>query len=205
MQVAAFLDRDGTINEERGYISRLEDFRLFPFVPDAIERLNAAGLRVVVVTNQAAIARGIVTTQFVEEIHRRLESDVAEKGARIDRIYYCPHHPDGVVPEFSRECSCRKPATGMLLDAAVDLGVSLQGSYLVGDKVSDMEAAVRAGAYPVLVMTGHGERALRTMSDSDIRPAFVAADLGEAARWIEIDLRKSGRVVPDTGRNGADS
>lgn len=204
MRAAVFLDRDGTINEERGYFSSIGDFRLFPFVPHAIRRLNATGLMVVVVTNQAAIARGIVTTQFVDEVHCRLRREIAAVGGKIDGVYYCPHHPEGIVPEFSKSCDCRKPAIGMLLQAATDLGVNLKESYLVGDKVSDMEAAARAGARPVLVLTGYGEEAHRRMTELDMRPAFVAADLGEAAGWIERDFGSLRQAGPYTGTNGGE-
>lgn len=206
MQAAVFLDRDGTINEERGYISRFEDFRMYPFAPAAIERLNAAGLRVAVVSNQAAVARGIVPVEFVEELHRRLGRDVEAGGGRIDRVYYCPHHPDGVIPEFSRVCECRKPAIGMLLRAADDLGVDLRASYLVGDKLSDLEAAARAGSLPLLVRTGHGEDELGKIADpGGVRPAFVAADLAEAAAWIEADFCRSPGAGRRAGGTRADS
>jgi D-glycero-D-manno-heptose 1,7-bisphosphate phosphatase len=153
---AVFLDRDGTLIEEMGYLDRLDRLALFPYTIDAVRLLNRAGFAVVVVTNQAGIARGIVEESFVHESHRAISGRLAEGGARIDAYYYCPHHPDGTVPELRQRCECRKPRPGMLLKAASDLDLDLSRSFAVGDRVHDADAAAAAGARGVLVRTGHG-------------------------------------------------
>src|SRR3954466_11640293 len=118
MKRAVFLDRDGTLIEEAGYLERLERLVFFPFSIDAVRVLNHAGFAVVVITNQAGIARGIVREAFVEEAHRHIADRLAAGGARVDGFYYCPHHPDGVVEQYRTECECRKPAPGLLRRAA---------------------------------------------------------------------------------------
>src|SRR6187399_1512044 len=153
MRPAVFLDRDGTIIEESGYLDRLDRLVFFPYSIDAIRGLNRAGFAVVVVTNQAGIARGIVKEPFVGEAHRHIASRVEAGGARIDGFYYCPHYPGGSVPEFTRACDCRKPAPGMLRQAAADLDLDLARSFVVGDKWTDVQAGVAAGARGILVRT----------------------------------------------------
>jgi D-glycero-D-manno-heptose 1,7-bisphosphate phosphatase len=153
---AVFLDRDGTLIEEIGYLDRLDRLALFPYTIDAVRLLNRAGFAVVVVTNQAGIARGIVREAFVHEAHRVITDRLAAGGARIDAFYYCPHHPAGTVPELRQACDCRKPAPGMLRRAAAELDLDLSRSFAIGDRVHDATAAVAVGARGVLVRTGHG-------------------------------------------------
>src|SRR5690349_1239017 len=155
---AVFLDRDGTIIEESGYLDRLERLVFFPFSVDAIRVLNRAGFAVVVITNQAGIARGIVKPSFVDEAHRFMAARVEAGGARIDGFYFCPHYPSGTVPEFVRVCDCRKPAGGMLRKAAAELQLDLAASCGVGDRWHDVAAATSVGARGVLVRTGLGRR-----------------------------------------------
>jgi len=180
---AVFLDRDGTIIEERGYLSRLDGIDLFPFTVDAVRLLNRAGLAVVVLTNQSGVARGYVDEAFVQETHRVLGGRVAEGGGRIDAFYYCPHYPDGKVERYRQACECRKPKPGMLLRAAADLSLDLSQSFSVGDRWSDVEAGLAAGARGVLVRTGLG-----ALDADDPRPdlavSLVAANLMEATSWI---------------------
>jgi len=153
---AVFLDRDGTLIEERGYLSKLEDIALFADTPAALRRLRDAGFALVVVTNQAGIARGYFDEAFVQKAHRYLGEMLAAEGIVIDGYYYCPHHPGGLVPEYSRVCRCRKPAPGMVEHAARDLDLDVDRSFVVGDKWLDVELATNAGARGILVRTGYG-------------------------------------------------
>ena len=153
---AVFLDRDGTINVDHGYVFRAGDFEFIPGAPEAIRRLKDAGYLVVVVTNQAGIARGLYGEDEVHELHRYLDRELERYGAVIDAYYYCPHHPEIGPEPYRRECACRKPFPGMLLQAAADFPLDLSGSFLVGDKLSDIEAGLAAGCAPILVETGYG-------------------------------------------------
>lgn len=180
---AVFLDRDGTLIEEAGYLDRLERLQFFPFAVDAVRLLNRGGLAVVIVTNQAGIARGIVRPAFVEEAHAHIADRLAAGGARVDGFYHCPHHPDGIVESLRLQCRCRKPEPGLLLQAAGDLNLDLASSVVVGDRWHDLEAGLKVGARGVLVRTGYGrseERAPR----AGTTPAAVVDNLMEAVSWI---------------------
>lgn len=145
MNAAAFLDRDGVVNVDRAYVHRWKDFEFVPGSLDAIARLAAAGYRIVIVTNQSGIARGMYTEAQYETLTARMRSAFEERGVKITGVYHCPHHPSGSVAAYTRECDCRKPAAGMLLRAAADHGLSLADSILVGDRGSDIAAARAAG------------------------------------------------------------
>lgn len=173
MRPAVFLDRDGTLIEEVGYLDRLDRLQLFPYSIDAVRLLNRAGFAVVVVTNQAGIARGIVRESFVHEAHRAITDRLAAGGARIDAFYYCPHHPDGTVPELRKACDCRKPGPGLLRRAASELDLDLSRSFAVGDRVHDAQAALAVGARGVLVRTGHG--ASDATSEHTVTDNLIAA------------------------------
>jgi D-glycero-D-manno-heptose 1,7-bisphosphate phosphatase len=183
MRPAIFLDRDGTLIEERGYLSDLAQISLFPYSAPALRHLRAAGYALVVVTNQAGVARGFFDEAFVRTAHAALDRMLRAQGVAIDGYYYCPHHPAGVVEGYRRECRCRKPAPGMIEDAARDLGLDVARSWVIGDKWLDVELAARAGARGVLVRTGYGGA-----SEADSPPGIdadaVVDDLGDAARWI---------------------
>jgi D-glycero-D-manno-heptose 1,7-bisphosphate phosphatase len=153
---AVFLDRDGTINEEKEYLYRIEDCQLIPNAAEAIRLLNEAGFMVVVVTNQSGIGRGFYDEGKLEELHRHMEQELSRSGARIDAWYFCPHHPDHGTGDYRRECACRKPLPGMLLQAAEDLAIDLANSFMVGDKLADIEAGIGAGCCSLLVRTGYG-------------------------------------------------
>jgi D-glycero-D-manno-heptose 1,7-bisphosphate phosphatase len=153
---AVFLDRDGTLIEERGYLDTLEDIVLLAGTTDALHLLRDAGYALVLVTNQAGVARGFFNEAFVRQAHRHLAAMLATEGIVLDGYYYCPHHPDGVVAEYSRVCQCRKPAPGMVAQAARDLDLDVGRSFVVGDKWLDVELASNAGARGLLVRTGYG-------------------------------------------------
>ena len=153
---AVFLDRDGTINVDHGYVFRPGEFDLIPGAPEAIRSLREAGYLVIVVTNQAGIARGLYGEQDLQLLHRHLDRELERYGTAIDAYYYCPHHPEKGVEPYRRECSCRKPLPGMIHQAASDLSLDLERSFLVGDKRSDIEAGLAAGCMPILVETGYG-------------------------------------------------
>jgi D-glycero-D-manno-heptose 1,7-bisphosphate phosphatase len=185
MNKAVFLDRDGTINEEVGYLTDIGMLRLIPGAGVAIKRLNQAGFKVVVVTNQAGVARGYFTESLVKEAHIRLEQLLLELGARLDGIYYCPHHPIEGNSPFTMECDCRKPGTGLIDRAARDMNIDIRNSYVVGDKWSDVELGQRAGSRTVLVKSGFspddpGNRRQPQVMDPD----FTAHNLSEAVAWI---------------------
>lgn len=181
--VAVFLDRDGTINEEVGYLDSLDKLHIFPGAFDAVRMINEAGMKVVVVTNQSGVARGLFDEPFVEMVHGRISRLFQEKGSCIDRFYYCPHHPTEGDGPYRVVCDCRKPKPGMLLKASAELDIDLSASYVVGDTTRDIELARRCGATGILVRTGYG----KDMAVSEIQPAYVADDILDAARWIVED------------------
>ncbi|KPL19719.1 MAG: hypothetical protein AMJ92_01905 [candidate division Zixibacteria bacterium SM23_81] len=176
--IAVFLDRDGTINQEVHYLHRAEQLKLLTGAGQAIRRLNQLGLKVVLATNQSGVARGYLTEEELDRIHKLLKEMLAEHGAHLDAVYYCPEMPDS-------GSACRKPEIGMMEQAAQDLDIDLRRSYMVGDMAIDMEMGRRAGAKTILVLTGYGEKARAEGVQAD----FVAHDLAEAARWIERDLK----------------
>jgi D-glycero-D-manno-heptose 1,7-bisphosphate phosphatase len=199
-----FLDRDGTLSEEIGYIHRadLPRYALLPGVADALKRLRAAGYATVVLTNQSGVARGYFGTDVVDAVHARLNELLRAQGARLDAVYYCPHHaqplaaadngglPEGrvaarPVPELCVDCACRKPKPGMALQAARELGLDLGASWMLGDKKADLGLAESAGLKgAVLVLTGYGPETLARLREAGQAPGHVAADLGAAADLI---------------------
>jgi D-glycero-D-manno-heptose 1,7-bisphosphate phosphatase len=180
--VAVFLDRDGTINEQVGYINHLDLFRLLPAAIPAIRLLNQAGLKVVVVTNQSGAARGYFPVAFVDDVHTHMVWLLAGGGARLDGIYTCLHSPvDG--------CPCRKPNPGLIEVAARDLDLDPSHSYLVGDSYKDIETASNAGVKSILVLTGYGRGEYEDIfPNRTLAPVYVAEDLLDAAKWIIEDL-----------------
>lgn len=181
---AVFLDRDGTLNREADGLRSVDQLELLPGVAEAVQTLNHCGLRVVVVTNQPVIAKGYITEAELQNIHNKLESLLGMEHAYVDRIYHCPHHPDGGFPgerpELKIECECRKPRPGMLLRAARELNLDLSRSWMVGDTTVDVQCARNAGVKAVLVRTGHGGRDGRF----HVQPDFSFDTLIEAARFI---------------------
>lgn len=155
---AVFLDRDGTINLEVDYLSRVEEFQFIPGAPLAIKRLKDAGFLLVVVTNQSGIARGYYDESALERIHQHMHEELEKFGVAIDACYFCPHHPEHGVGPYKRECTCRKPFPGMLFQAAKELDIDLSASFMVGDKIADVKAGIEAGCTPILVLTGYGQK-----------------------------------------------
>lgn len=155
MRRAVFLDRDGTINVEREYLYRIEEFEFVAGAPEAVRLLNAAGFFVVVVTNQSGVARGYYSEEDVEILHRHIAFELGKFGARVDAWFYCPHHPQG-RGSYSLPCRCRKPLPGMLIEAARRYDIDLASSVMIGDKLVDIEAGLAAGCRTLLVRTGYG-------------------------------------------------
>lgn len=184
MRRAVFFDRDGTLNEEVGYVGEPERIRLLPGAPEAVRAANAAGFEAVVITNQSGIARGLLTEDQVRAVNERVVQLLAAHGARVDALYYCPHHPEGKVAPFNTACECRKPGAGLLKQAAEGRGIDLRRSFVVGDKVSDVGMAVAVGAKGVLVRTGYGNAELPKLKEKGIPVAHVADGVNEAVQWI---------------------
>lgn len=155
MRRAVFLDRDGTINQEKDYLYRIDEFAFIPGAPEAIRLLNEAGFLVVVVSNQSGVGRGYYTEEDVEILHRYVDAELAGFGAHVDAWFYCPHHPKG-RGSYSLACRCRKPLPGMFLEAAQRYDIDLAASVMIGDKLIDMEAGIAAGCRTILVRTGYG-------------------------------------------------
>jgi D-glycero-D-manno-heptose 1,7-bisphosphate phosphatase len=182
-QPAVFLDRDGTMIEDVGYLDRLERLKLFPYTIDAVRLLNRAGYKVVVVTSQNGVAQGVLTEAFLGEAHARVSELCAAAGATIDGYYYCPHSTHALVERYRTDCECRKPKPGMIIAAARDHSLDLSRSFVVGDRWRDIEMGLAAGTRAVLVETGYGRtEALRR--PPHIQAVPVAATLIEATSWI---------------------
>ncbi len=183
MRQAVFLDRDGVINEEVNYLSEPEQLRLIPGAAEAIRRMNQRGMLVIVVTNQAGVARGYYPESRIVIVHEALAGLLAQAGAHIDRFYYCPHHPTEGLPPYRVECNCRKPKPGLLLQAAQDFDLDLKRCFMIGDNHSDIALSQFTGCRTVLVLTGHGARVWREWQD-EFQPDHIAPDLSTAVTWI---------------------
>ncbi len=183
---AVFLDRDGTINEQMGYVNHISRFVLLPGVPEAIRMFNERSIPAVVVTNQSGLARGYFPAALLEAVHAEMGRLLAAQGAYLDGIYVCPHHPEAKVAQYRQACRCRKPQPGLLEQAAADLHLDLSRSFMIGDRWSDLECGCRAGAVPVLVLTGYGRGELEYISPKRpaVQPALTAENLLDAAEQI---------------------
>jgi D-glycero-D-manno-heptose 1,7-bisphosphate phosphatase len=187
---AVFMDRDGTVSEEIGYVNHVSRFRLLPRSAAAIARLNAAGVPAVVTTNQAGAARGYFPEKVIHEVHEKMRLLLADGGARLDGIYFCAHHPTVGEPPYRMDCDCRKPRTGLLVRAARDLDLDVAGSYVVGDRFSDIELARNANCKGILVLTGYGRGEWKyKRAGAGVEPDFVAGDLLDAVEWILEDIK----------------
>jgi D-glycero-D-manno-heptose 1,7-bisphosphate phosphatase len=182
---AIFLDRDGTVSEEVGYVNHIDRFRLLARTTQAIRRINESDYLAVLVTNQAGVARGYFKEKLVRRVHARLEEMLSEQGAHLDGIYYCPHHPTAGEPPYRRDCDCRKPRPGMVEAARNDLGIDVSRSFMVGDKHSDIIFAHSLGMKGVLVKTGYGLGEIEGWSaDWAEQPDETCEDLLDAVDWI---------------------
>ena len=188
-RAAVFLDRDGTLIEEQGYLDRLDRLRVFPWTGDALRLLRRADFATVVVTNQSAVARGMIDEAFVDEIHHVLNARLSAAGGAIDRFYFCPHFPDAKIEKYRQTCRCRKPLPGLIEQACREMNLDPSRSVMVGDRWLDVACGRAAGTRTVLVRSGHGPH------DDEQPPDGVGADailnnLMEAVGWI---LRSSSR------------
>lgn len=186
MNKAVFLDRDGTINEDKGYINHPSRIEILPGVIPAIKILNRSGLKVIIVSNQSGIARGFFSVSTLKKINSKLLEIIESKGAHIDGMYNCYHSPDGKIKEYAVKCSCRKPGTGMAKSAQKKFNIDLKKSFMIGDKISDIEFGHNFGGKSIFILTGYGlgdweynrEKILK------VKPDFVARDMLVAAKWI---------------------
>ena len=182
--VTVFLDRDGTTNRDTGYIKTPDELQIFPGAVEAVARLKRAGAKVVMVTNQSGVGRGLFSIETLAAIHARLRSVFEAGGAPFDGLYYCPHHPDD-------GCACRKPGTVMIERAVADLGLDLSRAYVVGDQRRDVDLARRIGAKGILMMTGPtSAQALEELGKRGVIPDYVATDLGQAVTWLFGDAEQ---------------
>jgi D-glycero-D-manno-heptose 1,7-bisphosphate phosphatase len=189
---AVFIDRDGTLNEDIGYVSTPDALVLYPWAAEAVRLINESGLLTVVITNQSGIARGMYTAETLAAIHSRMIGELAREGARIDAVYYCPHHPEVGDAPYRIACECRKPRTGMLDEAAREHKIDLARSFVIGDKASDIKLADNAGARGALVLTGYGRETIAHPGRWPCAPEIVAEDLLEAVkRILDSELMQS--------------
>ena len=191
-EIGVFIDRDGTLTEEVGYVNHPSRLRLYPWSAQAIKALNQNGLRTIVVTNQAGIARGYFNEDLVTQVHEKLRAEMSGAGARLDAIYYCPHHPSVGEAPYRQDCNCRKPKPGMLYRAAQELGVDLSRSFVIGDRYGDVELAHNAGARSIFVLSGYGLGEYEYQRQNwRVQPDWIAQNLLEATEVILLKIRKS--------------
>lgn len=185
MKRAVFIDRDGTISEEVGYVNHPYRYKVFPYSAEAIKLLNNAGWLSIVVTNQAGVARGYFTEDLIEQVHTVLMTELNNAGARLDGIYSCTHHPAVGEPPNRFDCDCRKPKPGLILRAAKDFNIDLANSWVIGDRYSDVELAYNAGVHSAFVLSGYGRGEWEYKSHSwKYQPEFVEENLLSAVQKI---------------------
>jgi len=193
---AVFLDRDGTINEEMGYINHPSRFIIFPYVAESIRIFNELGLKVVVVTNQSGVARGYFSESLVNKLHKELLEKMKDKEAIIDAIYYCPHHPREGQKKYKIDCPCRKPKPGMILNAVKDHGIDLGSSYMVGDRYKDIVFAKKLGIKSGLVLTGYGRGEYTFHKGNwEYAPDFTGENLLDIAQQIKAHIKEINRYL----------
>lgn len=191
LRPVVFLDRDGTLNEEVGYIREVSNLNLIAGAAAAVTKLNKAGIAAVLTTNQSGVARGYYPEDHIHKLHDRLASLLQAEGAKLDAVYYCPHLPEGEVEPFNCVCNCRKPEPGMVeLALKEHPGYDRTRAYVVGDKSTDVELAHKFGGKGVLVTTGYGQDVLDGKYQWPVKPDYIAADITEAIDWIIQDLGK---------------
>jgi len=186
LNAAVFLDRDGTINEDPGYIGEPEKVQLLPGTGEALSILkNELKLKLIVISNQSGIARGLLTKEMVESVNKRINELLASYNTVIDAFYYCPSHPDFSSEE---ECSCRKPSPELVFRAAKDFNIDLSRSYFVGDMITDIQCGMNAGLKTILVKTGYGEESFSILKKQNIFPTFVAENIKEVSTFIQKEF-----------------
>jgi D-glycero-D-manno-heptose 1,7-bisphosphate phosphatase len=182
---AVFIDRDGTLSEEVGYVNHPSRFRLFEYSGEAIRKLNAAGWLAIVVTNQAGVARGYFSEEIISEVHNRLNNQLGNANARLDAIYYCAHHPSVGAPPYRLDCDCRKPKAGLIKRASAEFDIDLETSWMIGDRYSDIELAHNAGLRSAFVLSGYGRGEWEYQRASWLlQPDLVSENLLEAVNSI---------------------
>ena len=181
---AVFIDRDGTLNVEKDYVYKIEDFEFIPGAKEAIRLLNEHYFKVIVISNQSGIARGYYTPNDVHLLHDYIQRELRKEKAQIDAFFYCPHHPEGTVDEFRKSCDCRKPNPGMILQAEQKLNIDLQSSYVIGDNVSDIKLQEKVPVKTILVRTGHGNKTIEVLENEKIKPERIEENLLDAVNHI---------------------
>ena len=182
---AVFMDRDGTINEQMGYINHISRFILIPGTAEAVRLLNRHQYLAIIVSNQSGVARGYFPLQLVEDVHSHMRELLKKEDAVIDGIFFCPHYPRGNVPEYTIACECRKPRTGLIKSACETFDIDMANSYVIGDRYTDIELAHRANIKGILVKTGYGLGDIEhVLPGLPFKPVHIASDLLDAVRWI---------------------
>jgi D-glycero-D-manno-heptose 1,7-bisphosphate phosphatase len=190
---AVFLDRDGTINEQMGYINHISRFKILDSVHDAIRLLNENGYYSIILSNQSGVARGYFPIELVDEIHTLLTDSLRNHGAYVDGFFFCPHYPRGDIKEYRVECDCRKPKTGLIEKACDSFDIDIARSYMVGDRYTDIEFAHRAGLKGVMVRTGYGLGDIEyIVPKKKIKPDHISDNLIDAVKWIIIKEKREG-------------
>jgi D-glycero-D-manno-heptose 1,7-bisphosphate phosphatase len=189
---AVFIDRDGTISEEVGYVNHPSRFRVFPYAAPAIRLLNDNGWLAIIITNQAGVARGYFSEEMIHTVHDRLKRELGNGGAKLDAIYYCVHHPSVGEPPYRLDCDCRKPKPGLIRRAVEELDINSDASWMVGDRYSDIELARNAGVNSAFVLSGYGQGEWENQrSNWQRQPDLIAENLLEAVQSIiGTDTRK---------------
>ncbi|MFH1242489.1 MAG: HAD family hydrolase [Pseudomonadota bacterium] len=187
---AVFLDRDGTINEQVGYVNHISRFVLLPGTAEAIRLLNSRDYLAIIITNQSGVARGYFPLELVDKVHNHLKDLLRKEGATIDGIFVCPHYPGGEVKEYGIDCNCRKPRPGLIQTALENFDIDVSRSYVIGDRNTDMKLANQCGLKGILVRTGYGVGDLEyVLPQSQVKPNHVADDLLDAVLWIIENAR----------------
>ncbi len=181
---AVFLDRDGNINEDIGYPCSYDQIKIYSHSFEAVKKINEQGLLAVIVTNQSGVGRGLIKEENLYKIHNKLKTDFLKHRAFFDGIYYCPHYIHSEIPLYKKDCQCRKPNPGMAIRASLDLNIDLEQSYMIGDKVEDIQFGFNIKAIPVLVLTGFGTKSLPILKKEGIEPGYIASNLLDAIKWI---------------------
>ena len=197
---AVFIDRDGTISEEVGYINHPSRFQIFPYSAQAIRTLNENGWLAILTTNQAGVARGYFAEEMVHEVHSKLTAELAKDGAHIDAIYFCAHHPTVGEPPYRLDCDCRKPRPGLIFRAAKDFDIDLTHSWMVGDRYSDIELAHNAGVNSAFVMSGYGRGEWEFQrANWKQQPDLIGEDLLEIVESIVANDNSRAKLIEKGG------